>query len=137
MTLGQIELMKNEFWYAFRRILTAAHCLCAYYDADSNYDLYTQGCVYNVPNQELTNQQTDIDRRDLNYISVGVGSKNLDELKWIDVERVYVMATERDVHGNILINNLYDIGLISLLEACGPLSQLGRQNAWLIRLPTT
>ena len=63
-----------------------------------------------------------------------MGAKTLDDSKEREVKTAYVMETAKDAHGNVILGNLYDIGIISLSD---PLDKTcsKKLKAWRIEYP--
>ena len=98
---------------ACRIVLTAAHCVCEYFDdvADDK-SRANANCLYNARSRTPTNQQTSENDPKLNYILVRVGDENWKKATPVEVTKAYVMATLKDSKDNVVLGNGYDIGLI-------------------------
>ena len=81
-------------------VLTAAHCICIYRDYDDTDGKLTRYCLPNTDNRRPTNQQTDKNVLELNYLEVRVGNKDLTKARPAEVLKAYVMNTHGK-NGNV------------------------------------
>ena len=78
-------------------VLTAAHCVCKFYDRQKDGDRFNQNCKRNSEHNGPANQQTDITMDNLaklNYIEFQVGNKNHEKGINVEVRKAYVMLFE-------------------------------------------
>ena len=78
------------------------------------------------------NQQTGPRETPLNYIIILAGDKDYKEATIADVEWAYVMQTDHDVDQNVVLKDLYDIGLINADKDCDIMSITNYQK---LRIP--
>ena len=98
---------------ACRIVLTAAHCVCEFFDHIADDKLRANAnCLYNVRSRSPTNQQTSDNDPQLNYLLLRVGDENWKKATPVEVTKAYVMATLKDSKDNVVLANGYDIGLI-------------------------
>ena len=95
-----------------RTVLTAAHCVCHYFDMTKN--VVTRFCQYNKDHQNPTNQQTAINIKELNYIIYTYGNIDYTVGTKVMVDKAIVMKTEYDSSSppHVVLNHNFDIGLL-------------------------
>ena len=98
--------------FTFRTILTAAHCICRYYDSHPGKLTNPIECQLN--HQYLTNQQTNEHDPRSNFLYVWLRGKQAFHGHTVEVEKAYVMATTLDPLTNrvVLGDDDMDIGII-------------------------
>ena len=106
----------------FSKVLTAAHCICQFYDDDDPNDRVNKYCTPNPkPPTKPANQQTNKDAPLLNHIVIMVGDKDYEKATTTDVQEAYVMQTDTE-NQNVVLKNSFDIGIIKP-SACYPIAQ--------------
>ena len=105
----------HAMFFSFRKILTAAHCVCIYRDdTDPNtQDRVKRYCLPNVPGQAPVNQQSAKDPP-TNYLVVRAGGnkeKDITKMKQVHVRFAFVMQTFQGP-ADTMLGNGFDIGLI-------------------------
>ena len=95
-----------------RTVLTAAHCLCSYFDKVPSSHVY---CKINTE-QGPSNQQTGENDPARNYIFIKVGNIDRTKAKEYRVEKAYVMETDLDAKDpnpfHVILGEKYDLGII-------------------------
>ena len=113
-----IILIKFRFC---RKVLTAGHCICSFYDFESDDLRSTRNCKPNPENPSQKkigkqfNQQTpNHDKIPKNHISMKVGSKDDKKGTVVIVLEGYAMETKFDKSKppKVVIEDGFDIGLI-------------------------
>ena len=107
-------------------MLTAAHCICEFYDEDDptdpKYDPVNKYCDLNPTAAPLTqipiNQQTEKTVASPNYLTIMVGDKNYEDATTINVQAAYVMQTKLDSRDKVVLKELFDIGIIDPDSEC-------------------
>lgn len=103
-------------------MLTAAHCICQFYDEEVTTDPVNKYCDPNPTAPPLTqippNQQTERNAPRLNHITIMVGDKDYEYATTIDVQDAYVMQTQQDNMNRIVLKDSFDIGIINADNDC-------------------
>ena len=107
-----VELNLMSFHLNYRIILTAAHCVCQYYDLEDQNKRLNRGCKANT--DKPTNQQTTESENKLNYLTVKVGDKNFNKGTSVAIDKAVVMKTHltNTVPQHVELQNDFDIGLL-------------------------
>ena len=108
-----------KFLHFYRKVLTAAHCVCIFYEAEKDPQRSTRNCLLNPPG-DVVNQQSGENVGNLNFLEFRVNS--MDRLKGqkVDVWKAYVMRTAIDNKNHVILGGQYDIGLIVPHDSCVP-----------------
>ena len=118
--------MTRSIYFNYKRlILTAAHCICPFYDGQLDGSRSKANCLANSGNSFTNQHITDVNAP-MNYLELKVGNRDLEAYHKnpitgkplypkafpVDVEKAIIGFHETDKNGRVILGNSFDIGII-------------------------